>query len=490
MMEINTGANDKAEVRIELVFNDGEYAPSLPLSAKMKERGAQTWFYGRSAGEQDILIIGLGARERFGMEVLREAAGNAGRAIQDLGRETAEVNPACLQDLFGAEAWPEEAVSAWTEGWELGTYTFHKYKTSAQKQPVKRVRLSPESREEELPAAEIGRMRAAATSLARDLCNEAASDLNPSAFVERIRQVFAGRNVKLAVYQGEELKQRQMNGLLAVGAGSKHPPAMVEISYEGDPDAEHLALVGKGITFDMGGMNLKDARDLSDARFDMGGAAAVIGAMDLLTRLEAKARITAIIPIADNVPDGGAFLPSDVVRYPNGLTVQVVNTDAEGRLILADGILHALRCGARHIIDVATLTGAVGHALGLKVAGVWGDDEYTAQLMRIGERNGDRIWRLPLVDEDEELLSSPYADLANLASNPYGGANMAALFLRRFVGGKARWCHIDMANTVQVPSSRGYKVTGATGYGVRLLADFVIERIAAAEDEGGSRHEA
>ncbi|KHF34272.1 Cytosol aminopeptidase [Paenibacillus sp. P1XP2] len=139
---------------------------------------------------------------------------------------------------------------------------------------------------------------------------------------------------------------------------------------------------------------------------------------------------------------------------------------------------------------MATLTGAVGHALGLKVAGVWGDDEYTGQLMRIGDRNGDRIWRLPLVDEDEELLGSPYADMANLASSPYGGANMAALFLRRFVDGKARWCHIDMANTVQVPSSRGYKVTGATGYGVRLLADFVCERAAAGTAKEGLPDEA
>ncbi|MFU1794049.1 leucyl aminopeptidase family protein [Paenibacillus azoreducens] len=485
MMEIITGTDRKAEVLIELVFSDGVYSPELPLSAKMKERCAHFWFYARSSDEQDILIIGLGSRARFNLEIVREAAGNAGRAIRELGKKTAAVHPACLEEVFGSRVWPAEAVTAWVEGWELGTYVFDKYK-SAKKQPlVEWLQISSEQ-QDYAGAVELGRMRAAATSLARDLCNEAASDLNPGAFVARIRQIFAGRNVKINVYEGEELKQRQMNGLLAVGAGSKHPPAMVEISYTGDPNAEHLALIGKGITFDMGGMNLKDARDLSDARFDMGGAAAVIGAMDLLTRLEAKAKISAIIPIADNVPDGGAFLPSDVVRYPNGLTVQVVNTDAEGRLILADAILHAIRSGARQVIDVATLTGAVGHALGLKVAGIWGDDEYAARFMGIGEQNGDRIWRLPLVDEDEELLRSPYADLANLASNPYGGANMAALFLRRFVDAKARWCHIDMANTVQVQSTRGYKVTGATGYGVRLLADFVCEQAATSKRGGES----
>ncbi|MCJ8013406.1 leucyl aminopeptidase family protein [Paenibacillus sp. KQZ6P-2] len=480
MMEIKTGTEQNANVLIELVFSDGEYSPELPVSAKMKERGALAWFYGRSSSEQDILIIGLGSRAKFSMEMLREASGNAGRAISDAGKQTAEVNPACLHDLFGSTVWPHEAVTAWVEGWELGTYEFNKYRMAENRTPVEWVQLSPAPGEYAY-AAQLGRIRAEATSLARDLCNEAASDLNPAAFVARIRQIFDGRNVKIHVYQGEELKQRQMNGLLAVGAGSEHQPAMVEISYTGDPNADHLALIGKGITFDMGGMNLKDARDLSDARFDMGGAAAVIGAMDLLTRMEVKARISALIPIAENVPDGGAYLPSDVVRYPNGLAVHVVNTDAEGRLILADAILHAIRSGARQIIDVATLTGAVGHALGLKVAGVWGDADYAVQLMEIGEHNGDRIWRMPLVDEDEELLNSPYADLANLPTIPYGGANMAALFLRRFVDSKARWCHIDMANTVQVPSTRGYKVTGATGYGVRLLADFVCEQISRGE---------
>jgi leucyl aminopeptidase len=479
-MEINTGTHAQAEVMIELVFSDGEYAPSLPLSAKMKERGGQTWFYGRHAGEQDILVIGLGARERFSMEILREAAGNAGRAMQDIGRTTAELNPDGFMDLFGSEAWPTEAITAWTEGWQLGTYTFNKYKGSAKPKPIQRVRISPESRPEDGPAAELGRMRAESTALARDLCNEAASDLNPSAFVARIRQVFAGRNVKLTVYQGEELKQRQMNGLLAVGAGSKHPPAMVEISYEGDPHAEHLALVGKGITFDMGGMNIKSGRDLSDARFDMGGACAVLGAMDMISRSGIQANVTALIATADNMPDARAFVPSTVITYPNGITVQVGNTDAEGRLVLADALLHADRLGAREIVDIATLTGNVGQALGLKMAGAWGDRPFIETLAAIGEKNGDRIWPMPLIDEYEEQLHSDYADMNNISHSPYGGAIVAALFLRRFVDKASRWVHIDMANTVQVASANGYYTAGATGYGARLLADFVASRVEAA----------
>ncbi|WP_152400926.1 leucyl aminopeptidase family protein [Paenibacillus cellulositrophicus] len=475
-MELISGTGQPADVTIFPVFEDSEGEPAgLTLREGMGGRGAVHWFYGRH-GEQDILVVGLGRRDKFGMEALREAAGGAGREIRKASLRTASIDGTALRDIFGEGEWPEQAAVAWVEGWLLGTYVFDKYTSRFKKGQVDWIRIESAAERSYAEAAWLGRARAEAVAFARDLCNEAPNDLHPASFVQRIKTVFAGRNVKLHVYQGEELKQRQMNGLLAVGSGSKHPPAMVEIEYFGDSNAPHLALIGKGITFDMGGMNLKVARDLSDARFDMGGAAAVLGAMDLLTRLEVKAKITALIPIAENVPDGDAILPSHVIRYPNGLSVQVVNTDAEGRLILADAILHAARNGAERIIDIATLTGAVGHALGLRVAGIWGDAGFAEQLMRIGSKNGDPIWRLPLVDEDEELLGSPYADLANLASSPYGGANMAALFLRRFVPSKARWCHIDMANTSQVPADRGYKAAGATGYGVRLLADFVTEQ--------------
>lgn len=482
-MEMKAGTGQPADVRIYPVFNeDSTDGAGFSLRPGMQERGAVNWFYGRSE-EQDILVVGLGSREKFSLEVLRDAAGNAGRETQAAAKKTVSIVCSSLAEVFTSPIWPDHAAAAWVEGWMLGTYVFDKYVSRDKLGSTEWIRIESEAQKDYKQAAELGRIRAEATALARDLCNEAPNDLHPGSFVQRIKNVFAGRNVTLRVYQGEELKQRQMNGLQAVGNGSKYPPAMVEIEYKGDPDAPHLALIGKGITFDMGGMNVKVARDISDARFDMGGAAAVIGAMDILTRLEVKARITALIPIAENVPDSSAYLPSHVVRYPNGLSVQVVNTDAEGRLILADAILHAARNGAEQIIDVATLTGAVGHALGLRVAGIWGDEEFSEQLMRIGSENGDPIWRLPLVDEDDELLSSQYADLANMASSPYGGANMAALFLRRFVAPQTRWCHIDMANTVQVPANRGYKTAGATGYGVRLLADFVMDK--AKRENGG-----
>ncbi|MBW7461457.1 leucyl aminopeptidase family protein, partial [Paenibacillus sepulcri] len=190
-----------------------------------------------------------------------------------------------------------------------------------------------------------------------DLVNETPETLNPGGFVEAVLARFAGTPVHIHVYRGQELIDRQMNGLLAVGAGSKHPPALIELKYEGNAGLPMLALIGKGITFDMGGMNVKTGRDISDARMDMGGAAAVIGALDILVRQQADVNVTALIAVADNLPDARAMLPSSVIRYPNGLTVQVANTDGEGRLVLADALLHAAKLGAAEAIDIATLTG-------------------------------------------------------------------------------------------------------------------------------------
>lgn len=238
-----------------------------------------------------------------------------------------------------------------------------------------------------------------------------------------------------------------------------------------------LALVGKGVTFDLGGMNVKTASDISDARMDMGGAAAVIGAMDILIRKRANVNVTALIPVVDNVPDAEAMLPSSVIRYPNGVTVQVANTDGEGRLIIADALIHAANIGANQAVDIATLTGNVGAALGLGIAGIWGDADITQSLVEIGERNGERLWPMPLMDEYEADLRSNYADLRNVSTSPFAGAITAALFIRRFVAESMSWVHIDMAGTVQYKQDVGYSEAGATGYGARLLADYVMKQV-------------
>lgn len=452
-----------------------EIKPSMAIAGKA------TLLYG-ARGSRHAALVGLGSADRLDAEVIRRAAGSAARAIVREGYRTVAV----FLNKPSIEQMPEATVHAWVEGWLLGGYTFDKYKMSPRQPTLEQLLLVCGSGNAEELAHSVSRsvVRAESTMLARDLCNEPANVMTPERLVEQTERLFAGRpNVGLKIYRGDELRQHEMNGLLAVGQGSRHQPALIEVTYSSDPALPMIALIGKGMTFDMGGMNVKTGRDLSEARFDMGGACAVIGAMDYLIRSEASVNVVLLIAVADNVPGAGALLPSSIIRYPNGMTVQVGNTDAEGRLILADALLHSRRLGASEMIDIATLTGSVGHALGLRVAGVWGDARCTETLRSIGEHNGERVWPMPLVDEDEELLRSEYADVNNISSSAYGGAVAAALFLRKFAGDSARWAHIDMANTVQASADRGYETAGATGFGVRLLVDYVLQTQASQNNE-------
>jgi len=440
--------------------------------------GRTTLLYGPPGGRHSA-IVGLGAADVLNAERLRHAAGAASRVVRREGYANAFVDLGVAANGLGLSE--ENCVEAWAEGWLLGSYVFDRYKKSPSPPALLSMTLAiGGSSEKERFAAIVRRasLRAESVMLARDWCNEPANVMTPEHLVEEIQRVFEDRpEIRVRIYRrGGELERLGLNGLLAVGQGSPQSPALVELTYASDPSQPLLALVGKGMTFDMGGMNMKTGRDLSEARFDMGGAAAVAGAMEALARGGVAANVVALIAVADNVPGPGALLPSSVIRYSNGLTVQVGNTDAEGRLILADALLHARRLGAAEIIDIATLTGSVGHALGLRVAGVWGDDGITEALRAIGEKCGDRVWPMPLVDDDEELLRSDYADLSNISSSPYGGAVAAGLFLRRFVGEGVGWAHIDMANTVQSPNDRGCETAGATGFGVRLLTDYVAAR--------------
>ncbi|XOK59196.1 leucyl aminopeptidase family protein [Paenibacillus elgii] len=477
-MRITTGFVQTADVTVYLCPEHAEQpVPQLELRPAMKARGAVTWFYGRGE-EAHVLIVGLGPEAKINAERVREAAGNAARAVHKEGFATVTVMLEPLVRALGGALSEEEAVRAWAEGWLLGSYAFDKYKSRKEARTVECLHLvcagdGEASYEEALKQTAI---RAEGTMFARNLCNEPPNVLHPESLVEMVRERFAERPVNVHVYGEQELADLGMNGLLTVAQGSRYKPALIELTFCTDPSQPLLALVGKGITFDMGGMNVKSGRDISDARFDMGGACAVLGAMDMISRSELQANIVALIAVADNMPDAAAFVPSTVVTYPNGLSVQVGNTDAEGRLVLADALLHAGRLGAREVIDIATLTGNVGEALGLGLAGAWGDRQLVDTLAAIGEHCGDRLWPMPLVDDYEELLRSDYADMNNIPPISYGGAIVAALFLRRFVADAMRWVHIDMANTVQAKAARGYYPAGATGYGARLLADFAVSR--------------
>src|SRR5699024_11023661 len=253
----------------------------------------------------------------------------------------------------------------------------------------------------------------------------------------------------------KKLEEMEMNGILAVNRGSKYDPAFIELHYKGNPSKPLIALVGKGVTFDTGGISLKGSRDLSDMRMDMGGAAAVAGAMKLLADSKADVNVVGLIQTVENIPDRHSLLPGDIISFKNGHTVQVGNTDAEGRLILADGLIRAGELNADYVVDIATLTGAIVNALGPKLGGIFGAEDLMMELKQIGDENGDFVWPMPLVDEYEATLKSDYADFSNISNQGPGGSITAALFLRKFVPEKAKWIHVDMASVMDT-KTKGY----------------------------------
>jgi leucyl aminopeptidase len=460
------------------VFKDHLEIPelgSLQIKPHMGEKAATTWFFGRN-GESNVLIIGLGETSKFQIDHFRAAFGAAGRAVNKELLTHVKVSFAAIAHTFGNDFSKIDAVTALVEGWVLGTYSFDTYKSKKADRTVEVVTIDLEAAEELKAAIELGLVRAHGVMFARDLGNEPPNRLRPRTLADRIVDRFKGTDVKVTVYEGSQLEEKQFVGLLAVGKGSKYPPAMVEMHYCTDPSKPLIALVGKGMTYDSGGISLKSGRDLSDMRMDMCGAAAVVGALDILVKSGSKVNVIALVATAENIPDAGSMLPGELIQYPNGVSVQVGNTDAEGRLILADGLIHAKNLGAVEVVDIATLTGACMAALGLRMAGVWGDDSLVDTLRIVGQQAGDKVWGMPLEDEYEELLKSHYADTNNISTSPYAGAITAALFLRKFVDSSLKWAHVDMAGPMEATTTKGYIPAGATGYGARLLADFVVVR--------------
>ena len=402
---------------------------------------------------------------------LEKVRGVAGDIARDLGSrkiETAHVIAEHLAKGYRGLA-KGDVLTAFTEGWDLGAYQFLTYKPNT---TAFRTVLEVEGDSEVQSFVATGKIRAEATAFSRDLMNETSNVLNPETFPEVLKKQFAGTEVEVNVLDKEKLEEIEMNGVLTVGRGSIYKPAFVELVYKGDETKPLVALVGKGVTFDTGGISLKSGKDLSDMRMDMGGAAAVAGAIDLLVKTKAKVNVVVLIPMVENAPDNTSVLPGEVIHYKNGLTVQVGNTDAEGRLILADALIRAGEWNAEYIVNIATLTGAIENALGNELGGVFGDEALSAELKTIGDQNGDFVWPMPLFEAYDSSLDSNYADMNNISSLNVAGSITAGLFLRRFVPKESKWLHVDMAGVMEKSSASGYYAKSATGYGARLLADF------------------
>ena len=415
--------------------------------------------------EEKLTIVIKEEKQTY--EQLRMLAGSIARELSSRKVEKAVILTDALKDAL-PKLKVEEMITAFVEGWYLGAYKFLTYKSKGTKFTTE---LKVNSDTDVSSFTEAGKIRAGAMAFSRNLMNEVPNVLNPETFPTVLQEEFAHTAVQVNVFHKEKLEEMEMNGVLTVGRGSKYLPTFVELIYRGDSSKPLVALVGKGVTFDTGGISLKSGRDLSSMRMDMGGAAAVAGAMKLLAAAKAKVNVVALIPMVENSPDNTSVLPGEIIRYKNGHTVQVGNTDAEGRLILADALIRAGEWKAKYVVDIATLTGAIANALGSKMAGVFGDEDLAVELKKIGQKNGDFVWPMPLVDAYDNYLKSDYADFNNISSKGEAGSITAALFLRRFVPKTCRWLHVDMAGVMESQET-GYYAKSATGFGARLLADF------------------
>jgi len=356
----------------------------------------------------------------------------------------------------------------------LGPYRFDRYQSEAEKAGrVERLAVVPPAGEESAfrDALAVAGPVAAAVAFARDLANSPANEATPTWMEERCRDLAADRGFTVTVLDAKELAARGMGGLLAVGAGSAHAPRMVRLQW-GDR-GPRVALVGKGITFDTGGISIKPAADMDEMKYDKSGACAVLATARAVADLELPVRLDVYTPFAENMLSHEAYRPSDIVRCHNGKTVEITNTDAEGRMILADALSWAVEEKPDALVELSTLTGACVVALGHLAAGLFTpDDGLAGELLAAGDREGERLWRLPLFPEFLEEMKGTHADLRNSAGR-WGGASLAAAFLSQFVGETKRWAHLDIAGVANVKAYPGGPPAGATGFGVAALVTWL-----------------
>jgi len=415
-----------------------------------------------------LLVVGLGKREDFSLRVVRNAAGTAVRYLRKRGC----LRITSLLHGSGQGIPPVESARAIVEGALLGLYYGDLHKTS-EREPRDLEELTLVVPVAELAgqlgaAIESGRITAEAVNLARDLGNEPPNIINPPTFAQRAADLAASIDLPITMLEEEEMRRLNMGGLLAVASGSISPGRLLALRYAPVEDSRLLALVGKGITFDSGGLSLKSRDQMDMMKNDMAGAAAVLGAVWAIARLKLPVNVLGVIPLAENLPDGKAYRPGDVLTTMAGKTIEVISTDAEGRLILADALAYAVKENATHIVDIATLTGSCAVALGGQASGLFSnDDNFADMLAEIGESAGERLWRLPLYTEYKENLESKVADMKNLGGR-YGDASNAAALLQEFVEDKP-WAHLDIAATDWNEKPRPYLAEGPTGVATATL---------------------
>ena len=417
-----------------------------------------------------LLAVGGGPAERFGAAELRKVAGTAVRFLKPKGVRTIAL--ALGPGFAGAEQ-----VAAAAEGAILGDFEADRYKTDKEKdQRVDTFSVVVAVAEEALEAAlRRGRIVAESQNFARDLVAEPSNRLTPSILADRAREMAAAEGLECEVLDRARMEQLGMGALLGVAQGSTEPPCLIVLRYQ--PAAvpvftAHIGLVGKGVTFDSGGISIKPSEGMEKMKYDMAGGAAVLGAMRAIAQLQPAVAVTALVPAVENMPGGRAQRPGDIVKTLSGKTVEVLNTDAEGRLILADALTYARSLGCTHLVDAATLTGAIVVALGNFYAGAFSNDDHLAdQLLSAAKAAGEKMWRMPLDDDYKEILKSAFADLPNIG-NRWGGAITASMFLKEFVD-TTPWVHLDIAGTAWLDEAKPFLAKGPSGLPVRTFVNLV-----------------
>ncbi len=439
------------------LYDSGEFAGKTGQTALLHRPS------GFRAGR--LLVVGGGKADEFTPAGMRKAAALAARLLQS--KKVTRIAFAPGEGYATAEF-----ASAAVEGAILGVFEPDRHKTESKKDEKPVEAFSLVAGAELRDAVEQARILAEAQNFTRAVANEPANLLTPADLARHARETAAAYGLECEVLDQDRMRQLGMGALLGVAQGSAEPPALIVIRYvpEHATSADHLALVGKGVTFDTGGVSIKPADGMEKMKYDMCGGAAVLGAMRAIAQRKPSVRITALIPAVENMVGAKAQRPGDIVTTMNGKTVEVLNTDAEGRLILIDAITYALQLGCTHLVDAATLTGSVVVALGHHRSGVYSNNEaFVAKVLASAERQGEKMWRMPMDPEFKEQLKTDFADLANIGTR-WGGSITAAWFIREFVADKP-WVHLDIAGTAYLDDSKPWMAKGPTGVAVRTFVD-------------------
>jgi leucyl aminopeptidase len=472
----NDAAPDSGVLASLNVTTDGQLATLFASGEASSKSGHALLVHTPKLAAKRLLLYGADDTDVTSALGLQRLAGAAIRSLTSPAiKSVAFLLPTCLEH--------EKAVKAVVEGAVLGQLEGNLYHSS--KEPVRQIEhlilvCESQSAEPFQQAIEQGNIMAEAVNFARHLGFEPGNEMTPTKLAEQAQAMAEREGLQCEIFGEDIMKEMGMGALLAVSRGSEEPARFIILKHEpeGAASDQLIALIGKGITFDSGGISIKPAQAMEEMKYDMGGGAAVLGAMQIIGRLKPKVRVLGIVAASENLPSGRAYKPGDVVRSLSGKTIEVINTDAEGRVVLSDALTYAVRQGATHMIDAATLTGACVVALGDVRAGLYGTDEKLIEdLIRAGEECGERLWNLPLDNDYGGMIKSDIADVKN-SGGRVAGSITAAMFLKAFAG-NVPWAHLDIAGTAWFEDEKPYLAKGATGFGARLMAHYVLNQAGA-----------